>query len=320
MMDKILIITGPTGVGKTKCSLDIAKEFNGEIISCDSFQIYKHLNIGTDKINKETMDGVVHHNLDFVDPAEDYNSSLFKERTKNLIKDIQSRNKLPILVGGTGLYIHSIIYGLDFSGGKPNYELRKKLNKEIEEKGLDYLYKQFLEIDENIKDIVDKNNKHRIIRAFEIYKNTGDLPSKHLDSFRGKKAAYDFLYIIINQDRQKLYENINKRVDQMFDQGLVQEVEGLLDQGYNFDLKSFKAIGYKEFKDYFYGESSLEDVKEKIKQHSRNYAKRQLTWFRRVEEAKWMDKSLYNSEEEFYKALTREIGEFLEKWIWLKNI
>lgn len=320
MMDKILIITGPTGVGKTRCSLDIAKEFNGEIISCDSFQIYKYLNIGTDKIRAEDMDGVVHHNLDFVDPAEDYNSSLFKERTKDLIKDIKSRNKLPILVGGTGLYIHSIIYGLDFSGGKPNYELRKKLNDEIEENGLEYLYKQLIEIDENIKDLVDKNNKHRIIRAFEIYENTGDLPSKHLESFRNQKAAYDFLYIIINQDRQKLYENINSRVDQMFDQGLVHEIENLLKEGYNFDLKSFKAIGYKEFKDYFCGESSLDEVKEKIKQHSRNYAKRQLTWFRRVEEAKWMDKSFYKSEEEFYKDITKEIGEFLKKWIRLKNI
>lgn len=311
MINKILIITGPTGVGKTKYSLDIAKEFNGEIISCDSYQIYKYLNIGTDKIRNEEMDGVAHHNLDFVDPAEDYNSSLFKNRTKKLIKDIQSRIKLPILVGGTGLYIHSILYGLDFSGGKPNYELRKELEIELEKNGLDFLYNKLLKIDKNIETLINKNNKHRIIRALEIYKNTGELPSKHLNSFREKNAIYDFLYIIINDNRQRLYENINNRVDQMFEQGLVEEVQDLLKQGYDFELKSFKAIGYKEFKDYFYGNSTLEEVKDKIKQHSRNYAKRQLTWFRRVEEAKWMDKSLYKSNDEFYKALVEEIGEFI---------
>lgn len=315
MKDKILILTGPTGVGKTKNSIRLAEDFNGEIISCDSYQIYKYLNIGTDKIKKEQMKGIVHHNLDFVEPDEDYNTSLFKERTQKIIRDVTKKGKLPILVGGTGLYLHSIIYDLDFSGGKPNYEFRKKLEKEIEEKGIEYFYNYLISLDKDIEKIIEKNNKHRIIRALEIYENTKEAPSKHLNSFRENNSNYDFLYLIINQDRQKLYEKINKRVDQMFEEGLLKEVRDLVEKGYGFQLKSFKAIGYKEFRDYFSGSSDLNQVKEQIKQHSRNYAKRQLTWFRRVEEATWLDKDLYEDEEAFYCAMKDRVGEFLSKWL-----
>lgn len=313
MKDKILVLTGPTGVGKTKYSIQLAKDFNGEIISCDSYQIYKYMNIGTAKIKVEEMDGVMHHNLDFVLPDEDYNTSLFKARTEEKIKEILEKKKLPILVGGTGLYVHSIIHNLDFSGGKADLEKRKLIEKEVELNGLEYIYDKLFNIDKNIVNFVEKNNKHRVIRAYEIYLNTGESPVQYLKNFRNNDSKYDYLYIIINQERNKLYDRINSRVDEMLKEGLSEEIENLIKNGYDFDLKSFKAIGYKEFREFFQGTSSLKEVVNKIKQNSRNYAKRQLTWFRRVEEAKWINKDDFNSQDDFYKKLKFMVEEFLSQ-------
>lgn len=312
MKNKLIVITGPTGVGKTKYSIEIAKRFDGEIISCDSFQIYKYLDIGTAKIKEEEKQGVVHHNLDFVYPDENYNIQLFQERTKNIIKDIIDRNKLPILVGGTGLYIHSILHNIEFSGGKSNPEVRSQIESEIEENGLDYVYEKLINIDSEISKTLDKNNRQRVIRAYEIYINTGESPVKHLNNFRNLESQYDYLYFILNDNRDKLYDKINNRVDQMIKDGLLNEINSLLSKGYTFDLNSFKAIGYKEFKDYFENRESLDNVIEKIKQHSRNYAKRQLTWFRRVENANWINKSNYNNDEEVVQYINSKIEEFLD--------
>lgn len=312
MKDKIIIVAGPTGVGKTKYSIDIAKKFNGEIISCDSFQIYKYMDIGTAKITENEMDGVIHHNLDIIEPDQDYNTSLFKERTLEIISEVLNRNKTPILVGGTGLYIHSIIHDLDFSGGKPNYELRNKLEKEINENGLDNLYKNLESVDKDISQYVNPSNPHRVIRAYEMYITTSQKPSELLKKFRSPKTKFNYLYIIINDERNKLYEKINQRVDMMFDEGLKEEVDNLINRGYTFDLKSFKAIGYKEFKDYYSSNYKIEEVKEKIKQHTRNYAKRQITWLKRVEEGIWLNKYDFSSEITYKFHIENIVKEFLE--------
>lgn len=312
-MKKIIILTGPTGVGKTKYSIELAKDINGEIISCDSFQIYKGMDIGTAKVKKEEMDGVVHHNIDIVKPDEEFNVALFQKRTEALIDDVVSRGSVPILTGGTGLYLHSITHDLDFDGGKSNSKIREKIEKEIDEKGLDYIYNKLLSIDKELENYLEKNNKHRIMRAYEIYLKKDENPKKYLENFREDGSKYDYLYFIINQDRQDLYARINRRVDKMVEEGLISEIEGLLDQGYNFDLRSFKAIGYKEFESFYNGEKTLDEVLEKIKQHSRNYAKRQLTWFRRVDEGIWMNKDDYKSEEDFYNKILNISKEFLER-------
>ena len=309
--NKIIILTGPTGVGKTKHSISLAKEINGEIISCDSFQIYKYMDIGTAKVTKEEAGGVIHHNIDIVNPDEDFNVALFKKRTESLIKDIHSRGKVPILTGGTGLYLHSLIYDLDFTGGSKDSEIREKIEKEINDFGLQSVYTKLINIDKNLSNYLEINNRHRIIRAYEMYLVTGKNPIEHLDEFRSRKSKYDFLYLIINDNREMLYENINIRVDQMIKEGLLAEITNLLEKGYDFNLRSFKAIGYKEFKDYFKGLISLDDVIDKIKQHSRNYAKRQITWFKRVDEGIWLNKNEYSSEEEFYNVLLKKTKEFL---------
>ncbi len=313
-MDKIIILTGPTGVGKTSHSIKLAKEINGEIISCDSYQIYKYMDIGTAKVTEDEAEGIVHHNIDIENPDGDFNVALFQNRTELLIKDIIDRGKVPILTGGTGLYLHSIIYDLDFSGGKKDLNIRRKIEKEAEEKGLQSIYDKLIAIDCNLANYLEINNRHRVIRAYEIYLTSGDNPMIHLNEFRTNPAKYDFLYLIINEQRDKLYKKINDRVDIMMSEGLLEEIKNLIKMGYGFELRSFKAIGYKEFKEYFEGNMSLEEVVDKIKQHSRNYAKRQITWFKRVENAIWLNKSDFDSEESFYKELLKKSKEFLNGW------
>lgn len=311
--NKLIILTGPTGVGKTKYSIELAKEFNGEIISADAFQIYKYMDVGTAKIMSDEMEDIKHYNLDFLEPYEDYNVSIFKENTLKDIEFIKERGKIPFLVGGTGLYIHSIINDLDFSGGESDEDLRKKIENEIELYGLESIYNKLIEIDPEISKKIDKNNKNRVIRAYEIYLKTNESPLAHLDSFRKSSSNFDYLYIVINDDRDKLYENINARVDKMVNDGLFEEVDFLLNKGINFDFNSMKAIGYREFSNFYDGSWSREETIDKIKQHSRNFAKRQLTWFRRVEESVWFNKNDYKNEEDFYKSLKNKVSEFLSE-------
>lgn len=311
--NKLIILTGPTGVGKTKCSIELAKEFNGEIISADAFQVYKYMDIGTAKIMSDEMEGIKHYNLDFLEPDEDYNVSIFKENTLKDIELIKEKEKIPFLVGGTGLYIHSIINDLDFSGGESDEDLREKIENEIELYGLELIYNKLIAIDPEISKKIDKNNKNRVIRAYEIYLKTNESPLAHLDSFRKSSSDFDYLYIVINDDREKLYENINARVDKMVKDGLFEEVDFLLNRGINFDFNSMKAIGYREFSNFYDGFWSREETIDKIKQHSRNFAKRQLTWFRRVEESVWFNKNDYKNEEDFYKSLKNKVSEFLSE-------
>lgn len=312
MKNKIIILTGPTGVGKSSASIELAKSISGEIISCDSFQIYKGMDIGTGKIKKSEMQGIPHHNLDIIYPDEEFNVALFKRTTEELIESIIEKGRVPILEGGTGLYIHSLLYNLEFEGEESDKKIRERLEMEAETNGLEAMYDKLLKIDPDSPKYINSGNRHRIIRALEVYELTGKTPSDTLKNFREKRKKYNFLYFVINDDRQILYDRINKRVDAMVEEGLKSEIDNLLSKGYDFDLRSFKAIGYKEFRDYYEGLSSLDLVYDKIKQHSRNYAKRQITWFKREEDAIWLDKSLYSNEDEFTKDLIFKSKEFIE--------
>lgn len=288
-MENLVIITGPTGIGKTELSLELAKKYSGEIISADSMQIYKKLNIGTAKIDLNKTD-IPHHMIDIIDPEDNFSVADFKKETKKIISDINKRGKIPFLVGGTGLYINSIVYNLNFTETEPDYEYRNKLNYLLEKNGSEVLYNKLFEIDEDMAKKIHKNNGQRIIRALEILKNG----NKKEDKFREKNDDYNLTYIGLNMDRDKLYEKINNRVDLMIDKGLVKEVGSLIERGLDKNSQSLKAIGYKEVICYLDGKTSYDEMIELIKKNSRHYAKRQLTWFRRDNRIKWFDRESEN--------------------------
>lgn len=277
---KLIILTGPTGTGKTKLSLDLAKSLDTEIISADSMQIYKHMDIGTDKISKDQMQGIKHHMIDVVYPDQDFTVEDFRDGASSIINRINEKGKIGLVVGGTGLYINSLIYDLNFTIAPPNKDLRAYYEDLAHRKGNDFLHKILEKVDPLTAERNHPNQVKRIVRALEVY----DYTSRAYSSFEtGPKYldGVDFLYIVLKRDRQELYERINSRVDQMLDQGLVDEVQGLLDMGYGPGLVSMEAIGYKEIIKYLNGNWTYDLAVDKIKQHSRNYAKRQLTWFRR---------------------------------------
>lgn len=306
MKENLCILTGPTAVGKTELSLSLAKNLNGEIISCDSMQIYKHMDIGTAKATKEEQEVVKHHLIDFVDVDQDYTVSNFKNDAKNIITNLNNENKLPIVTGGTGLYINSLVYDLNFVKIPPNEEIRKvyeDIVSEQGEEGKDYIYNKLKTIDEESTKKIHRNDVKRVIRALEVYDITGKTMSEHGKNFRKENEDYNLVMIALTMDREKLYDRINRRVDIMVKNGLLEEVEGILKLGYDKDLISLQGIGYKEIIDYFNGNISLDDAIEQIKKGSRNYAKRQLTWFRRDERFKWFNKDDYDSEIELSKDI-----------------
>lgn len=284
-MENLVIITGPTGIGKTELSLELAKKYKGEIISSDSMQIYKKLNIGTAKIDLNNT-SIPHHMIDIIEPSDNFTVADFKNSAKKIIADINNRNGLPFLVGGTGLYINSLVYNLDFTETEPDYEYRYELREILEEEGSEFLYEKLQEQDRDMAEKIHKNNGQRIIRALEILKSG----NKKGDNFREENKDYNLIYIGLNMDRSKLYEKINQRVDKMIDLGLVDEVKNLLDEGLDKNSQSLKAIGYKEVISYLDGEIDFDEMVDLIKKNSRHYAKRQLTWFRRDERIKWFDR------------------------------
>lgn len=287
--DNLFILIGPTAIGKTSVAINFAKKMNGEIISADSMQIYKYMDIGSAKVTKEEMDNIPHHLIDIIYPDEDFTVANYKNMATNMIKDINTRNKLPVVAGGTGLYINSLVYDLNFTEVEPNPEIRNKLEALAKEYGNEYLYKRLKEIDIKSAEKLNINDKQRIIRAIEIFEMTGVTKSEYNKSFRNKIDHYNLVMFGLNMDRQKLYERINLRVDIMVESGLVREVEKLLSLGYDKDLVSMQGIGYKEVIMYLNNEISLDRAIELIKQYSRNYAKRQLTWFRRDDRINWID-------------------------------
>lgn len=286
-MRKILIITGPTASGKTNLALRCAKQLDGEIISADSMQVYRHLNIGTAKITKLEMQGIRHHLIDVVNPDQEFSVGQFVTLARDIIEDIFSRNKVPIIVGGTGLYIKSLIYPYTFASTPKNNDVRQKYKDLLEKNGQDYLYNLLKQKDSIASQKVHPNDTKRVIRALEIIELSGKTKSEQ--NLENITPAYDYLLVAIDLDRQVLYDRINKRVDNMFNSGLVSEVKKLIESKLvTFDCQSMQAIGYKEFKDYFNGAIRLSQLKDLIKQHSRNYAKRQLTFIRGFDNVLWL--------------------------------
>jgi len=305
MKKKVIAIIGPTAVAKTKASIEIALALDGEIISGDSMQIYRGMNIGTAKVTEDEMQGIPPHLIDIKDPWEEFSAAEFKELATHCIEEITNRGKVPIIVGGTGLYIQAVLSGYHFSKAASNQEYRVFLEKRIEEEGIEKVYNELLTIDpESIKRI-HPNNVRRVIRALEIYHETGLTMTEYLKK-QEQEAPYDDLIIGLTMERDLLYDRINKRVDQMVQQGLIEEVRALYEAGIR-DCQSVQAIGYKELYDYFEGKVSKEEAIELLKRNSRRYAKRQLTWFRNKMDVNWVDMSLAVQNETIFAEKIQEI-------------
>lgn len=305
----IIILTGPTAVGKTDLSINLAKKINAEIISADSMQIYEYMDIGSAKVDFDEMDGIKHYLIDEVKPDYPFSVSEFQQRANRYIKQITDKGKKVIVTGGTGLYLNSLIYNMDFAKNDANNILRNQLAKELEEYGIDYMHNKLRELDEESANRIHKNNTKRVIRAIEVA-----LSGNKMNDFSSDlkfNENYEPIIIILNRDRQHLYERINKRVDIMFEKGLVDEVKNLLNLGYTKDMISMQGIGYKEIIKYLDKEYTFDETKEIIKRDSRRYAKRQLTWFRRYENAKWYDLDKYDD----LNLLKDEIINYIENMV-----
>ncbi|ERI92942.1 tRNA dimethylallyltransferase [Clostridiales bacterium oral taxon 876 str. F0540] len=307
-MKDLFILAGPTGIGKTSISVELAKKINGEIISADSMQIYRHMNIGSAKIKTEEMKGIPHHLIDVVEPNEEFSVARFKECAEEAINDIICRNKFAMLVGGTGLYINSIIYNYGFTNASKDEEYRKQLELILEEKGKDYLHYMLKDIDIESYSRLFPNDTKRVMRALEVYKSTGRTISEFIKEEDIYNIPYNIYYFVLTMDRAKLYERINQRVDKMLEEGLIEEVIKLKNMGYNSDMQSMKGIGYKEILFYLEGKLTLEESIEMIKKGSRNYAKRQLTWFRKDNRALWINKDDFNNEADIVEYIMQNIN------------
>lgn len=295
--NKLLIISGPTAVGKTDASLEIAEKLNGEIINADSMQVYKGMDIGTAKIRKEEMRGIPHHLFDICEPTENFDVSMYQESAKKCIQDIVSRGHLPILVGGTGFYIQAVLYDIDFSGEEPDIAYREELEAIADKEGVDYLHNKLQEIDPESADIIHTNNVKRVIRALEFHHTTGTPISEHNKLQREKESPYDFHYAVLTMPREQLYDRIDMRVDIMLEAGLVDEVRSLLDAGVTRDMTSMQGLGYKEIAAYLEGECTLDDAIYTLKRDTRHFAKRQLTWFKRERFVTYYNKSELSEKE-----------------------
>lgn len=301
-MTKVVFILGPTGVGKTKMSISLAKKFDGEIISADSVQVFKGLNIGSAKITKNEMQGVKHYAIDILEPDEEFSVFDFVQYTKQKIEEISARGKLPIIVGGTGLYVKALTQGYDFGGTNPDKNLRKKLEKIAQEKGNDYLFELLKEKNPAMAEKTDSHNTVRLIRALEIALGGGEKSKNDVN--------FEFFLVTLTRNREKLYEIINDRVDKMLKDGLVEEVEQLKKRGLSEKNQSMRAIGYKEILAFLNGEYDRERMVELLKQHSRNFAKRQMTFLRGMNDVHYVDVENF---EEAEKKLTKQIGDWLNE-------
>ena len=298
MKKPLIILTGPTAVGKTKASIGLAKALNGEIISADSMQIYKHMDIGSAKIRPEEMQGIKHYLIDELEPDEEFHVVRFQEMAKKAMEEIYHKNKIPIVVGGTGFYIQALLYDINFTESNEDSAYRKELEELANVKGAEVLHDLLHEVDPESAEAIHANNIKRVIRALEFYKQTGEKISAHNEQERIKSSPYDFCYFVLNDEREHLYERINLRIDQMLEAGLVDEVKSLKEKGFTKDMVSMQGLGYKEILDYLNGECSLEDAIYILKRDTRHFAKRQLTWFRRERDVIWVQKNEYDNDEE----------------------
>jgi len=285
---KVIVICGPTASGKTKLSIELAKKINGEIISADSMQIYKDMNIGTAKPTEKEKQGIKHYILDFLSPDKRYSVADFKKDSKESIKKILNQGKVPIIVGGTGLYIDSLIYEIEYNDIKIDEQYRKELEKIVNQEGLEILYKKAIEIDPQAMEIISPNDKKRIMRVLEIFHETGKTKTEQEKLSRQKEVEYDYKIFALNMEREILYDRINKRVDIMIKEGLIEEVSKLIKK-YDTFPTAMQGLGYKEVVEYLEQKISKEEMIEKIKQETRRYAKRQLTWFRKNKQTIWLD-------------------------------
>lgn len=286
---KLIILTGPTAVGKTKASIALAKAMNGEIISADSMQVYREMNIGTAKISKEEMKGIPHYLIDKINPNEEFSVAVFQEMARNAMDEIYKKGKIPIIVGGTGFYIQALLYDVEFSQVE-GHPYRQELEDFVALHGPEALHKRLQELDPVAAQEIHQNNVKRVLRAVEYYYETGEKISQHNEEEKQKESPYDFRYFVLNDLREKLYKQIDMRVDEMIEEGLVQEVTQLLENGYGKELVSMQGLGYKEIVSYLEDEISLEEAVRILKRDTRHFAKRQLTWFKREPHVTWIDK------------------------------
>ena len=298
MKKPLIILTGPTAVGKTKLSIALAKAVNGEIISADSMQVYQYMDIGSAKIKKEEMQGVSHYLIDVLKPEEEFHVVRFQEMAKQAMEEIYAKGKIPILTGGTGFYIQAVVKDIDFSENTEKSEVRSRLEQLAKDKSSEYLHQKLLEVDPDSAQKIHANNVKRVIRALEYYELTGEKISLHNEREAAKESPYCYAYFVLNDLREKLYQRIDARVDEMLKEGLVQEVEKLSQMGYTRNLVSMQGLGYKEILAYLEGECSLEEAVYILKRDTRHFAKRQITWFKRESDVIWVNKPEFEYEDE----------------------
>ena len=298
MKKPLVILAGPTAVGKTKASIGLAKAIGGEIISADSMQVYRYMDIGSAKISPQEMQGVQHYLVDVLDPRDEFHVVRFQQMAKQAMAEIYSHGNIPILVGGTGFYIQSVLYDIDFAADGEDSAYRKELEQLAQANGAEYLHQKLKEVDFEYAAQVHANNVKKVIRALEFYHQTGKKLSAHNIEQRSKESGYNFAYFVLNDRRAHLYQRIDLRVEQMLKDGLVEEVTRLKGMGYTRDMVSMQGLGYKEMLDYLDGRISLEEAVEIIKRDTRHFAKRQITWFKREKDVCWIDKSQLDNRED----------------------
>lgn len=308
----LVILTGPTAVGKTALSIALAKAVGGEIISADSMQVYRRMDIGSAKITPEEMAGVTHHLIDVLEPDQEFNVVVFQKLAKRAVADIYSRGHIPVVVGGTGFYIQALVYDIDFTENDEDTALRRSLEELARREGAEALYERLRAVDPESCESIHAHNIKRVIRAIEFYEKTGKKISDHNREQRCNDSPYNFAYFVLNDDRERIYERINERVDLMMAQGLTEEVRALRESGCRKDMVSMQGLGYKELLSYLEGEISLEEAVYLIKRDTRHFAKRQLTWFKREKEVIWIEKNVFDHDSqkmlEFMQDFLREKG------------
>lgn len=294
----MIVLTGPTAVGKTKLSIALAKAVDGEIISADSMQVYRHMDIGSAKITPGEMEGVPHHLIDILEPWESFNVVIFKEKCEEALKGIYEHGHIPIVTGGTGFYIQALLRDIDFTKNEENTEYREYLEKLAADKGAEYLHEMLLKVDPASAEAIHANNVKRTIRALEFFKQTGEQISKHNEQEKEKTSVYNSCYFVLNDEREKLYARIEQRIDEMLQAGLVEEVRSLKKMGCEKGMVSMQGLGYKELLAWLDGECTYEQAVEILKRDTRHFAKRQLTWFRREKDVIWVNKNDFHYDED----------------------
>ena len=305
----LIILTGPTAVGKTDISIRLAKAVNGEIISADSMQVYKYMDIGTAKITPSEMQGVKHHLIDILQPSDEFNVVKFKNMALEAMKEIYDNGHIPIITGGTGFYIQAVLYDIDFKDNDDDMSYRDELAALADEKGNEYLHDMLAELDPDAAEKIHPNNRKRVIRALEFYHKTGMKISEHNEEEAARPSPYNFAYFVLNQNRAVLYDKIDRRIDMMLENGLVGEVRQLMDMGYTRDMVSMQGLGYKEIIDYINGETSLDEAIYILKRDTRHFAKRQLTWFKREKDVIWADKDILDTDDKLLSFFLMQLKE-----------